>query len=126
MPRPTSPPPRGAGILLTGERGRPALNGIAHVQRLVFRVLATIMWAAPAGAFGAMAAVVGATGTDALRSLGVVMLAFYLTCLLFVFVLLGPPDVGHQDGAGFDEATLMDDDTPPPATRSDDTALSPA
>ena len=33
-----------------------------------------IMWAAPIGAFGAIAAVVGATGVDALKSLGVLML----------------------------------------------------
>jgi aerobic C4-dicarboxylate transport protein len=48
-----------------------------------------IMWAAPIGAFGAMAAVVGATGLDALKSLAVIMLGFYATCVLFVFVVLG-------------------------------------
>jgi aerobic C4-dicarboxylate transport protein len=47
------------------------------------------MWAAPVGAFGAMAAVVGETGIDALRSLAVVMVGFYVTCALFVFVVLG-------------------------------------
>ncbi|MEU4832902.1 cation:dicarboxylase symporter family transporter [Streptosporangium sp. NPDC023615] len=80
----------GFALQAMGERGGPILNGVAHVQRLVFRILAMIMWAAPVGAFGAMAAVVGATGVDALKSLGVIMLAFYLTCLLFVFVVLGP------------------------------------
>ncbi|MER5626885.1 cation:dicarboxylase symporter family transporter [Streptosporangium sp. NPDC002544] len=80
----------GFALQAMGERGRPVLNGIAHIQRLVFRILAMIMWAAPVGAFGAMAAVVGATGVDALKSLGVIMLAFYVTCLLFVFVILGP------------------------------------
>ena len=44
---------------------------------------------APIGAFGAIAAVVGATGMDALVSLGKIMLALYLTCLLFVVVILG-------------------------------------
>ncbi|MGW0592220.1 cation:dicarboxylate symporter family transporter [Streptosporangium sp. NPDC002607] len=80
----------GFALQAMGERARPVLNGIAHIQRLVFRILAMIMWAAPVGAFGAMAAVVGATGVDALKSLGVIMLAFYVTCLLFVFVILGP------------------------------------
>jgi aerobic C4-dicarboxylate transport protein len=47
------------------------------------------MWAAPIGAFGAIAAVVGATGADALKSLLQVMLAFYATCIVFVFVILG-------------------------------------
>lgn len=48
-----------------------------------------IMWAAPVGAFGAMAAVVGATGVDALKGLAQIMLGFYITCALFVFVVLG-------------------------------------
>jgi aerobic C4-dicarboxylate transport protein len=47
------------------------------------------MWLAPIGAFGAMAAVVGATGVDALKSLAQIMLGFYATCALFVFVVLG-------------------------------------
>ncbi|WP_440066308.1 cation:dicarboxylate symporter family transporter [Streptosporangium sp. OZ121] len=80
----------GFALQAMGERAKPILNGITHIQRLVFRILAMIMWAAPIGAFGAIAAVVGATGMDALRSLGVIMLAFYLTCVLFVFVILGP------------------------------------
>src|SRR5690606_36313073 len=63
--------------------------GIEHIQRLVFRILAMIMWAAPVGAFGAIAAVVGETGWDALRSLAVIMIGFYVTCLLFVFLVLG-------------------------------------
>jgi len=48
-----------------------------------------IMWVAPIGAFGAMAAVVGATGVDALKSLAVLMLGFYAACALFIFVVLG-------------------------------------
>jgi aerobic C4-dicarboxylate transport protein len=69
--------------------GAPILRGIEHIQRLIFRILAMVMWAAPIGAFGAMAAVVGATGWSALRSLAVIMLGFYLTCVVFVFGVLG-------------------------------------
>lgn len=72
-----------------GPAGAPILTAIGYFQRLVFKVLAMIMWVAPIGAFGAMAAVVGATGTEALRSLASVMLAFYVTCVAFVFVVLG-------------------------------------
>jgi aerobic C4-dicarboxylate transport protein len=80
----------GFALLAMGERATPILNGIGHIQRLVFRILSMIMWAAPIGALGAMAAVVGATGVDALKSLGVIMLAFYVTCVIFVFAILGP------------------------------------
>ena len=80
----------GFALQAMGERGRPILTGVAHIQRLVFRILAMIMWAAPVGAFGAIAAVVGATGIDALTSLAMIMIGFYVTCVLFVGVVLGP------------------------------------
>ncbi|NEA31853.1 cation:dicarboxylase symporter family transporter [Streptomyces sp. SID13031] len=79
----------GFALQAMGSKGQPVLNGIAHIQRLVFKVLSMIMWAAPIGAFGAIAAVVGAAGSTALVSLLKIMLAFYLTCLLFVIVVLG-------------------------------------
>ncbi|MEW2129712.1 cation:dicarboxylate symporter family transporter [Streptomyces sp. NPDC005435] len=79
----------GFALQAMGAAGQPVLRGIEHVQRLVFRILAMVMWAAPIGAFGAIAAVVGSAGLDALKSLAVLMLGFYVTCVLFVFVVLG-------------------------------------
>ncbi|GLJ66635.1 aerobic C4-dicarboxylate transport protein [Nocardioides luteus] len=79
----------GFALQRMGESGKPILNAITWLQKLVFRVLAMIMWAAPVGAFGAIAGVVGETGVDALKSLAVIMIAFYITCALFVFVVLG-------------------------------------
>ncbi|MFI9639898.1 cation:dicarboxylate symporter family transporter [Micromonospora sp. NPDC051925] len=72
-----------------GGRGEPVLRAVGVIQRLVFKILSMVMWLAPIGAFGAMAAVVGATGVDALKSLAQIMLGFYATCLLFVVVVLG-------------------------------------
>ncbi|WP_236240384.1 cation:dicarboxylate symporter family transporter [Streptomyces sp. CC228A] len=79
----------GFALQAMGRSGEPVLRGIGHLQRLVFRILAMIMWVAPVGAFGAIAAVVGSTGLDALKSLAVIMLGFYATCAVFVFVVLG-------------------------------------
>ncbi|MDR6976941.1 aerobic C4-dicarboxylate transport protein [Streptomyces sp. 3330] len=79
----------GFALQAMGNAGRPVLRGVEHIQRLVFRILAMVMWAAPIGAFGAMAAVVGSSGVDALKSLAVLMLGFYATCFLFVFLVLG-------------------------------------
>ncbi|WP_018544570.1 C4-dicarboxylate transporter DctA [Streptomyces sp. LaPpAH-108] len=79
----------GFALQAMGSAGQPVLRGIEHIQRLVFRILAMVMWAAPVGAFGAIAAVVGSAGLDALKSLAVLMLGFYVTCVLFVFVVLG-------------------------------------
>jgi len=79
----------GFAIQAMGRSGEPILRGVGHLHRLVFRILAMIMWAAPVGAFGAIAAVVGETGVDALKSLAVLMFGFYVTCAVFVFVVLG-------------------------------------
>ncbi|MGW7086450.1 cation:dicarboxylate symporter family transporter [Streptomyces sp. NPDC054871] len=79
----------GFALQAMGRSGEPILRGIGHIQRLVFRVLGMIMWAAPVGAFGAMAAVVGETGTDALKALATIMVGFYVTCALFILIVLG-------------------------------------
>ena len=79
----------GFALQRMGETGKPILTVVEYAQKLVFRVLAMIMWAAPVGAFGAIAALVGETGVDALKSLAVLMLGFYATCVVFVFVVLG-------------------------------------
>jgi len=78
----------GFGVQAMGTRGEPVLRAVGVIQRLVFRILTMIMWLAPIGAFGAMAAVVGATGVDALKSLAQIMFGFYATCAIFVFVIL--------------------------------------
>jgi len=72
-----------------GRRGAPILEGIRQIQVLVFRILGMIMWVAPIGAFGAIAAVVGNTGIAAVIALGTLMIAFYITCALFVVLVLG-------------------------------------
>jgi aerobic C4-dicarboxylate transport protein len=79
----------GFAVQALGPRGEPVILGIGVIQRVVFKILAMIMWLAPIGAFGAMAAVVGATGFDALKSLAGIMVGFYITCAIFVFVILG-------------------------------------
>ena len=79
----------GFALQAMGRSGEPVLRGVGYLQKLVFRVLAMIMWAAPIGAFGAIAAVVGATGWKGLVSLLQMMLGFYATCIIFVFGVLG-------------------------------------
>ncbi|QWT23669.1 cation:dicarboxylase symporter family transporter [Subtercola sp. PAMC28395] len=79
----------GFALQKMGSKGAPILEAIRQLQQLVFRILAMIMWVAPLGAFGAIAAVVGATGVAALVALGTLMVAFYITCILFVFGILG-------------------------------------
>ncbi|NRD27671.1 cation:dicarboxylate symporter family transporter [Frigoribacterium sp. VKM Ac-2836] len=79
----------GFALQRMGDRGKTILEGVRNLQVLVFRILAMIMWVAPIGAFGAIAAVVGETGVAAIVALGTLMVAFYITCILFVAVVLG-------------------------------------
>ncbi|MBF4563590.1 cation:dicarboxylate symporter family transporter [Plantibacter sp. VKM Ac-2876] len=79
----------GFGLQKMGTTGEPILRGIKLIQALVFRVLAMIMWIAPVGAFGAIAAVTGSAGASALVGLATLMIAFYITCALFIVVVLG-------------------------------------
>jgi len=79
----------GFALQKMGAQGAPILKAIAHGQALVFRILIMVMWLAPVGAFGAIAAVVGATGFQAIVSLFTLMVAFYITCALFIVVILG-------------------------------------
>ena len=72
-----------------GTAGEPILRGIEYLQKLVFKVLVMILWLAPIGAFGAIANVVGQTGWAAVTQLLGLMLGFYLTCVIFVFGVLG-------------------------------------
>ncbi len=78
----------GFAVQALGTAGQPILVAVGYLQRLVFKILAMLMWLAPIGAFGAMAAVVGSAGVDALQSLAVLMGGFYATCVLFVGVVL--------------------------------------
>ena len=59
-----------------------------HVSHALFIVVGFIMRLAPIGAFGAMAFTIGKYGIGSLLSLGKLMAGFYLTCLLFIFVVL--------------------------------------
>jgi aerobic C4-dicarboxylate transport protein len=77
------------GLFMLGERGKPVLNFIDVVSHTLFGVVGIIMKAAPIGAFGAMAFTIGKYGIATLLSLGQLMAAFYITCLIFVFGVLG-------------------------------------
>ncbi len=79
----------GFAVQAMGSAGKPVIGAVTVIQKVVFRILSMVMWAAPVGAFAAMAAVVGETGLDALKALAVIMFGFYATCAVFVFVVLG-------------------------------------
>uniref|UniRef100_UPI00403F2556 dicarboxylate/amino acid:cation symporter n=1 Tax=Massilia sp. METH4 TaxID=3123041 RepID=UPI00403F2556 len=79
----------GFALSLLGERGKPLLNIIDEAGAVIFGMVNIIMKAAPIGAFGAMAFTIGKYGIDSLLPLAKLMGSFYLTCFLFVFIVLG-------------------------------------
>jgi aerobic C4-dicarboxylate transport protein len=79
----------GVTLLLMGERARPLVALIEQLGDLVFTMVGLIMRLAPIGAFGAMAFTVGRYGVGSLVSLGALMAGVYLTCALFVVIVLG-------------------------------------
>ncbi|TQK19209.1 aerobic C4-dicarboxylate transport protein [Microbacterium sp. SLBN-154] len=79
----------GFALQQMGEKAAPIMSAVKNLQALVFRILGMILWLAPIGAFGAIAAVVGATGVGAIIALGTLMVAFYITCAIFIIAILG-------------------------------------
>ncbi|GAA3597808.1 MAG: dicarboxylate/amino acid:cation symporter [Gibbsiella quercinecans] len=72
-----------------GEKGQLIFNVIDSFSRVIFGIINMIMRLAPLGAFGAMAFTIGKYGVGTLVQLGQLILCFYLTCFLFVIVVLG-------------------------------------
>jgi aerobic C4-dicarboxylate transport protein len=79
----------GIALQQLGARNNPLFALIEKLSEALFAVIRLIMYAAPIGAFGAMAFTVGAYGIHSLLSLGKLMATFYLTCLAFIFGVLG-------------------------------------
>jgi len=78
----------GTGLSALGDRARNVTTFIDEFARGMFKVVHYVMYFAPFGAFGAMAVVVSTQGADALYALGRLMMDVYLTCALFIFVVL--------------------------------------
>ena len=76
-------------ICALGERRQPTLNVIEQLNALFFGIMRIVVKLAPLGAFGAMAFTIGSYGLSSLNRLGALMLGFYLTAAVFVFVVLG-------------------------------------
>ena len=72
-----------------GGRGTLVFDFIEKISHVLFSIVGIIMKVAPIGAFGAMAFTIGKYGVSSLASLAQLMGTFYVTCLLFIFGVLG-------------------------------------
>lgn len=79
------------GIALSkiGAKAQPAMLLIKSLESGLFAVINIIMKVAPLGALGAMSFTIGKFGLGSLASLGQLMISFYITCILFIVIVLG-------------------------------------
>jgi len=78
----------GVALTRSGATGRKVLDGLEQLGAVFFGIVNLIMRFAPLGALGAMAFTVGKYGVATLLSLGWLLLSVYVTCALFVLVVL--------------------------------------
>ncbi|MCP3763976.1 dicarboxylate/amino acid:cation symporter [Domibacillus sp. A3M-37] len=79
----------GLALASLGERGKPVVDLFERLADIFFGIVNMIMKVSPVAAFGAMAYTIGKFGLGSLVSLGQLMLGVYITCALFVIVILG-------------------------------------
>jgi aerobic C4-dicarboxylate transport protein len=79
----------GYAMMHMGKVGQPVHAFIEDASHIFFAMMGTIMKLAPLGAGGAMAFTIGKYGLAALKPLAALMGSFYLTCILFVLIVLG-------------------------------------
>ncbi|GAA4803089.1 dicarboxylate/amino acid:cation symporter [Olivibacter ginsenosidimutans] len=79
----------GFGLSKIGKAADPVMSVTQSFLKGIFAVIKMIMRAAPIGALGAMAFTIGKYGLGSLTKLGLLMLCFYITCLLFIFLIIG-------------------------------------
>jgi aerobic C4-dicarboxylate transport protein len=72
-----------------GERGAKVVAALDTVAKVMFGIIKIVMYAAPIGAFGGIAYTIGKFGSSIIGKLAWLMGSFYLTCALFVLVVLG-------------------------------------
>jgi aerobic C4-dicarboxylate transport protein len=79
----------GYALSKIGAKADPIIGVIKSFESGLFAVIHIIMRVAPIGAFGAMSFTIGKYGFGSLASLGQLMISFYITCMLFVIIILG-------------------------------------
>lgn len=79
----------GYALTHVGNKSKPVHDFITSISTILFKMVHTLMYLAPIGAFGAMAFTMGKYGVESFGPLLRLMGTFYLTCLVFIFVFLG-------------------------------------
>ncbi|MEV8115564.1 C4-dicarboxylate transporter DctA [Streptomyces xiamenensis] len=76
-------------LSMLGSRAEGMVRGLDTFAKTMFGVIKLVMWVAPLGAMGGMAFTIGQHGSSILGSLASFMISFWVTCLLFITLVLG-------------------------------------
>lgn len=76
------------GLKMMGSAGQSVLSNFEKINKVLFNILKIVMKLSPIGAFGGMAYTIGKFGFATLAVLGKLLMTFYLTGFLFIFVVL--------------------------------------
>jgi aerobic C4-dicarboxylate transport protein len=79
----------GIALSMMGRRSQFLATTVEQFGEVLMRIVEMIMKLAPLGAFGAMAFTVGRYGIGTLQQLGLLILCFYITSILFIVLVLG-------------------------------------
>jgi aerobic C4-dicarboxylate transport protein len=77
-----------AGLKRLGESGKGVVDAFGKINKVLFNILHIVIKVSPVGAFGGMAYTIGKFGFGSLVVLGKLLATFYITGLIFVFVVL--------------------------------------
>jgi aerobic C4-dicarboxylate transport protein len=77
-----------AALKQLGADGKTVVDGLNKINQVIFNILKIVIKLSPIGAFGGMAYTIGKFGFTSLIVLGKLMICFYITGLLFIFIVL--------------------------------------
>ena len=76
------------GLMMIKKGNEGIINTFGVINKALFNILHIVMKLSPIGAFGGMAYTMGKFGIGSLLILGKFMLTFYITVLIFIFLIL--------------------------------------
>lgn len=77
------------GLIAYGQNSKPIIEFTQHLAKIFFKIIHAIMYYAPIAAFATMAYTIAQYGAHSLIELAELLICFYLTCILFIFGVLG-------------------------------------
>ena len=79
----------GIACLSMGEKAAPFVQVVESINDISIKIISVVMYFTPIGVFCSIASVIYANGTETIIALGTVLIALYVTMLLYVLIVYG-------------------------------------